>query len=83
MALIRASRSDGNSEVRIGRVDVVSRSSMSLTFSNAVSKLRSVSNLLRRAISAMAMRSGSREGGACSGFWSIPRRTIDRVLVQS
>jgi hypothetical protein len=83
MALIRASRSAGNSEVWIGRADVVSRSSMSLTFSNAVSKLRSVSNLLRCAISAMAMRSGSREGGVRGGLWSIPRRTIDRVLVQS
>ena len=67
MALTRASRSAGNSEVWIGRADVVSRSSMGLTFSNVVSKLRSVSNLLRCAISAMPTRSGSREGDARGG----------------
>jgi hypothetical protein len=42
-----------------------------------------MSSLLRCAISAMAMRSGSREGDARGGFWSIPRRAIDRALVQS
>ena len=83
MALTRASRSAGNSEVWTGRADAVSRSSMSLAFSNATSKLRSVSNLLRCAISAIATSSGSREGDARGGVLSIPWRAVDRIFPQS
>ena len=83
MALTRASRSAGNSEVWTGRADAVSRSSMGLAFSNAASKLRSVSNLLRCAISAIATSSGSREGDARGGVLSIPWRAVDRIFPQS
>ena len=83
MALTRASRSAGNSEVWTGRTDAVSRSSMGLAFSKAVSKLRSVSSLLRCAISAIAMSSGSREGDTRGGVLPIPWRAVDLIFPQS
>jgi hypothetical protein len=83
MALIRVFRSGGNSSAWVACAGVVSLLSTDLAFSNAISKLRSVSRLLRCAISAIASSSGSREGDARGGLGSIRRRVVDRVFLQS
>jgi hypothetical protein len=83
MGLIRAFTSGGNSSVWMACVGVVSLSSMGLALSNAVSKLRSMSRLLRCAILAMASSSGSRQGPPCEGVRSIRRRVFGRIFLQS
>lgn len=83
IALIRVLILAGKSKPWIGCVDIVDLSSTSFAFSNAVSKLRSASILLRFAISAIASRSGSRQVKAGDESRSVPWDTADRNFPQS
>jgi hypothetical protein len=81
--LTRALMLAGKSETWICCVDVVGLSSTTLAFSNAASKLRSMSILLCFAISAIASRSGSRHLNANDESRSVPCDTSERNFFKS